>query len=68
VLHGPFPVNCVLAPFITVFVFNNAAHRNVRHGKGLGDEFDIAGLDNRFLERLAGEFDDGTIRVDGARF
>ena len=67
-LDGPRIISDDPGPLYFVFVFNDAAHIDFRHGEGLGQDLDAFCLDHRLLKRFAGEFRYLSIRLDGARF
>src|SRR6202790_4248147 len=56
----------VFAEVSSVVVLENAADLNVGQSEGLGHVFHAAGLDDRFVESLAVEVDDGAVRFNGA--
>src|SRR5690242_5173932 len=57
----------VVRVVVGVVAFNDAANGNVGHGKGLGEELQRFRFNDGIFKNLAVEFDNGAVRMNGAR-
>ncbi len=62
-LDGPKVIRNDAGPIYFVFVLDNAAYIDLRHGECLSQNLYAARLNDRFLKRFAGKFRDPAVRL-----